>query len=177
MGTIIGLSGKAGSGKDTFAGFLRDYNPNIVRRAFADALKIHLGDLTGWTFAQLQDQQFKQTLSLRYGTTPRAAMQSFGVWARETLGSDFWVNKVLNARTPDEITVVTDVRFRNEANAIRAAGGYLVRIDRASCPVGDHISETDLDNYDFNFFVGNNGTTLELKDVAFRLLQYLRVIQ
>jgi hypothetical protein len=44
--------------------------------------------------------------------------------------------------------VITDVRYPNEADAIRAAGGALIRIVRPGADDGDtHASETALDDY------------------------------
>ncbi len=46
------------------------------------------------------------------------------------------------------ITVVSDMRYRNEAQAIRHRGGVLIRIERPGVgPINDHISEHDLDGW------------------------------
>ena len=46
------------------------------------------------------------------------------------------------------ITVVSDMHYRNEAQAIRHRGGVLIRIERPGVgPINDHISEHDLDGW------------------------------
>lgn len=52
--------------------------------------------------------------------------------------------------------VVSDCRFKNEAQAIKDRGGYVVRIDRpGGKPVNNHASETDLDDWNFDFKIAN----------------------
>lgn len=63
--------------------------------------------------------------------------------------------------------VVTDVRFPNEADAIRDAGGVLIRLVRPSAGQGDaHPSETALDDYVENYRLSNTGTLKVLRDTA-----------
>jgi len=53
---------------------------------------------------------------------------------------------------------ITDVRFPNEAKAIKDKGGIIVRIERPGFgPVNDHFSETALDNYQFDYTINNDG--------------------
>lgn len=69
----------------------------------------------------------------------------------------YWVNTILNrvqGLKSDENFLVTDVRFPNEANAIKKMGGLLIRLERHSSRDGmvseeikKNISETALDNY------------------------------
>ena len=55
--------------------------------------------------------------------------------------------------------VITDVRFVNEADAIKNKGGINIRIDRPNLLNNqnninlEHISETSLDDYKFNYYV------------------------
>lgn len=57
------------------------------------------------------------------------------------------------------IWVITDVRYPNEAEAIKNLGGVLIRIDRNTGFTDNHISETALDNYDgWDYVIDNNGT-------------------
>lgn len=63
--------------------------------------------------------------------------------------------------------VITDVRYPNEADAIREAGGILVRIVRPGVADGDtHASETALDDYDANRTVNNAGSLVWFQDQA-----------
>lgn len=52
--------------------------------------------------------------------------------------------------------IVTDVRFTNEAIAIKNSGGVVIRIDRSGVkPVNDHPSEISLDNWNFDYKIAN----------------------
>jgi hypothetical protein len=59
------------------------------------------------------------------------------------------VNKVFDrvlALPPDQRVVISDVRFGNEASAVRARGGTVIRIKRGIRPpdvVMDHASERE----------------------------------
>jgi hypothetical protein len=58
--------------------------------------------------------------------------------------------------------IISDVRFKNEADAIVHRDGILIRIERPSVardtPIHKHQSETDLDDYNFNHTFINNGS-------------------
>lgn len=81
--------------------------------------------------------------------------------------------------------IITDVRFPNEAQAIKDRGGIVIRVNRfseeqkiallkarANRPNNaielalkeEHPSETALDNYEFDHVVENNGSIEELVD-------------
>lgn len=59
--------------------------------------------------------------------------------------------------------VITDVRYPNEAEAIKNLGGILIRIDRNTEFIDNHISETALDDYNgWDYVIDNNGTFASL---------------
>ena len=52
--------------------------------------------------------------------------------------------------------IITDTRFPNEAEAIKKAGGIVIRVDRPGVkPINDHPSETGLDKWDFDYKIAN----------------------
>jgi hypothetical protein len=54
------------------------------------------------------------------------------------------------------LAVVADLRFPNECNAIRAAGGKIVLLTRGDTDKSDlHISENSLDDYEFDAIIDN----------------------
>lgn len=66
----------------------------------------------------------------------------------------------------EEFAVVTDVRFRDEADYIRASGGFVVRVERETGLQDGHVSELNLDGYDdFDYVLNNHKDidSLELK--------------
>jgi hypothetical protein len=61
--------------------------------------------------------------------------------------------------------IITDVRFPNEAQAIKDRGGILIRVMRYGDPneeVDFHESEIALDSHEFDYYIDNNGTIEEL---------------
>lgn len=59
--------------------------------------------------------------------------------------------------------IVTDTRFPNEAQAIKDAGGIVIRIDRPGYkPVNAHPSETGLDDWNFDHKIMNGSDLTSL---------------
>jgi len=128
----IGFCGLAGAGKTTAALHLVQ-TMGATRMRFAEPLKRMLAALG--CGAEDYDGAGKNVPSaLLCGQTPRHAMQTLGTeWGRELIGWDLWVNgwKAAVERLPHEtLVVVDDVRFENEAAAIRARDGLLFEILR-----------------------------------------------
>lgn len=163
---IIGLCGKAGSGKDTVADRLTD-KWGFTRVAFADILKRSIGrDIFGLSRNQLWGND-KEVIDGRYGASPRKILQLAGESMR-SIWPDIWVEALLRQMEPDGMYVISDVRYPNEARAITGGGrGMLWSIERdgagAVNGVPDHSSETSLDGFtSYNFVAYNNGTMEEL---------------
>jgi hypothetical protein len=90
-------------------------------------------------------------------------LQRFGTETIRRLDPDFWVRPVIKEanRLADQgkPVVITDVRFRNEADVIDHAGGVLIRIVRPGLDDRDtHASETELDRRWCDFALMNDGT-------------------
>lgn len=100
-------------------------------------------------------------------TTGRAYLQNLGNNAREIFGVDFWVDQVLprprtlignswynhvqmrqgdlQARYPiADCVVITDLRFENEAERVRALGGVVWEVTRPGVESDGHASEQPL---------------------------------
>ena len=169
---VIGISGRAGHGKDTIADHLTA-RYGFVRRSFADPLREAAASIFGFTSAQMLDRVRKEQVDPRWGLSPRQVLQTLGTECmRAHFAADVWIRsfdmwlETLPADTPG--VVVPDVRFVNEADAIRARGflGEVWRVYRpgAQSHVNHHISEIALDGYrDFSRFVDNNATLDDLR--------------
>lgn len=176
---IVGLIGYAQSGKDTVASRLVDAC-NFKRYAFADNLRKALyklnpvlsqyGDGTPIRLAHHVDavgwERAKKTAEVR------RLLQEYGSTIRE-IDEWFWVRPVMNAiNEHNRLSVITDVRFPNEAKAIRDAGGMLVRVVRPGVgPVNGHVSETALDDTPADRTIRNDGSLIALMlnvDVLYR---------
>jgi hypothetical protein len=130
--------------------------------------------------AAISDPELKETpMAVLNGKTPRYAMQTLGTeWGRELFGEDFWVNSAIGRakRHMDQGTsvVIDDVRFPNEADAIKEAGGYMVRVFRPGQQITQrHASEGGLDEYPVDFVLMNHSTEDVLQLASVGMARYL----
>lgn len=73
--------------------------------------------------------------------------------------------------------IIPDVRFINEAKAIKERRGILIRVNRGNTSTDNHISETELDNYlDFDATIDNRGSIDELIVSVKNILQKLKIL-
>jgi len=149
----IGFCGPAGAGKSTAAEHLM-LKWHFQRVRFAGPLKAMMLAL-GLDPAQVDGDRKEEPSALLCGRTPRQAMQWLGTeWGRNLIGEGFWIAAWQAAveRSPPgqpwteapKLIVADDVRFANEAKAIRDRGGLVIRIERpgaGSASGGDHASE------------------------------------
>lgn len=144
MKLLIGLSGKKRSGKDTAANMIRVALPqyNVVTLSFALPLKAMVARSYNVSIEQLENEKARW----------RKALQFTGSYCRELYGDDYWIrqlNTELNKCDDNDVVIVTDVRYVNEANYIRKLGGVVVRVNRPNVDTFDmHSSETELDTYE-----------------------------
>lgn len=182
---IIGLNGRKQVGKDTVGAYLvRHYG--FERRSFADPLKrsmaalfnIPVGELEvlkNHPEVQLQTTYCGTLASEMDGTidTPlvsfnfRQLLQRYGEEShRQVLDPDIWVNYTLplDLEYPGQIgIVVTDVRYRNEAERIKGLKGYVVNIQRPTEGEADpHTSEQPLPLNLIDYVLSNEGNMKEL---------------
>lgn len=134
---IVGFTGLAGSGKSTAASYL--VTRGFVRTRFAGPLKAMVRaylNAVGVDPAEIEamvEGALKEAPHPAWsGRSTRHVMQTLGTeWGRETIDPNLWTNAWrLSAERAENSIVVDDCRFTNEAAAIRAAGGFVVRISR-----------------------------------------------
>jgi hypothetical protein len=168
---IIGLAGYAQSGKDTVARYLVE-NYGFTRIAFADKIRefVYEVDPLVWGNSHTGGQTIRDMVDefgwdvAKQHAEVRRILQRTGVAARDVFGKDFWVNAALADAHKGAKYVITDVRFKNEADAINDRDGQLVRVIRPGVEaVNGHISEHDLDDYDFDRVIKNQGTVADLE--------------
>lgn len=215
---IIGLSGKAGVGKNLVANIiqywlwkskvesalntsihytLKDFINNSFigeslsgwkQISFADKIKDITCIIIGCTREQLEDREFKEkelgeewsynewynesTYSV-IKLTPRKIMQIIGTdCGRQMIHSNIWINSTFNNYKNSDNWIITDVRFPNEAKAIKDKKGFLIRINRDSFKNFKHLSEIALDNYQFAYIIDNNSTiedlTVKVKEILLK---------
>jgi hypothetical protein len=183
---IVGLGHNMGVGKDTAALALsRDLG--FRKLAFADPLRdlaMHADPLItsttrtvnvgighgrlAWAIKGLGYEEAKSTYP-----EVRAFLQRLGYGAREVFGAGFWVIQTMGkARILEERgvpVVISDVRFLNEAEAIKEADGLMIKITRPGHTGDGHVSETELAEYSgWDLVVENNGSVVELEQAIVR---------
>lgn len=178
---LIGLTGRKRTGKDSVADAL-SASAGYARASFADAVREAALDLDPWIpeyvdrYSPPVWRRLSDVVAL-YGWEEakdripevRRTLQRLGTDVVRKLDSELWVEYGLERAGLIEGPVVfTDCRFPNEADAIRAAGGIIVRVVRPGLPDdGDkHESETALDDYPVDVTIRNDSTLTALHDRA-----------
>lgn len=193
---LIGISGAAGAGKDTFAKMLaeelRAAGHWVVVDAFAANLKVSAAAAIGTTPKVLEDFKREGTMSVSFSIpgrrsgsvtmTVREYLQRYGTEAhRDVFGDEFWVKDLLTrylATGPEaHVRIVTDCRFENESAVIGEKGGTVFFVTR---PDDDGIGTSHpseqfgwATEHDHVTHVGNLGTLDDLQAKAAQHAQAL----
>ena len=165
---IIGLSGYAQSGKDTVAKILvEEYG--FTRIAFADKIKELLYEMN----PRINDRELQQWVDMqgwdriKTMSEVRMLLQNLGVGARKIIGELVWVKVAMMQYDPNKNFVFTDVRFSNEARMIKDYGGHIWRVERPGInPVNDHVSESELNAWNFDELIYNAGSLEDLAEIV-----------
>lgn len=166
--SIIGISGKAGSGKDQVGKFIKQkatYHWEVKK--FAYRVKQITSLMTGVSMELLEHQKGKQMTLPEWGMTVREFLQKLATEAiRENLHEDAWVLSLFSEYISDIDSkwIITDLRFKNELKFLKSKDAITLRIERPGIPTMDHRSETDLDTSAFNYIIVNDGTLDDLKE-------------
>lgn len=137
--------------------------------------------------------------------TYRELLQKLGTEAmRNGLHENVWVNalmadyKGIYKGLPSEYTpgknltypnwIITDMRFPNEMDIVKAKGGITIRVNgmyvrqgdgkatRTYSETGEHPSETALDNHKFDYVIDNNGSISDLINKVKEILTLNNII-
>lgn len=132
---IIGLCGYAGAGKDYVYNYLQETSPLTVGRvAFADGVRDEVA--TEVLAAVGVDPLFVEcgTWAKPYTDAQRWILQMYGTEYRRAQDPLYWVKRGLKVAHEAlgggwvDIVVITDVRFRNEAEHIQDDGGQVYEV-------------------------------------------------
>lgn len=172
---------------------LKEYVWPVVKTySFADILKESLSKIfsiemyklngtdedkngpTQYTYAQwmpfmnaADKREVKEQLLRDKPISGRKLMQIFGTDICRSIYKGVWVNACLNKIKEDnpDLAIITDVRFPDELNAIKEAGGKTIKFTRAPfADVDTHESETALDNVPFTEYdcvMDNKDSTIQ----------------
>lgn len=166
---IIGIHGKARSGKTTAANYLIEHY-GFMRMSFGDALKEAANLIFNIPITELYSDQ-KTAFT-------RDVLQKLGTDCCRTLDPDVWVKSIgrrlneLYKHKPNAKIVIDDIRFPNEFELLKEhwSNAVVVKIKRNIDELSTntqkmHLSETALDGVSENMFSAvyeNTGTLNEL---------------
>ena len=183
---IIGLSGKIGSGKDTVASIIKKYNNTFQDIAFAYKLKQITALLTSQDINNTMTQEGKNIYIEEFNMTIGQMLQQIGTnLFRDNFNDNTWILATfLQIKNNPGNYIITDCRFKNEAQAIKDNNGILIRINRNNNNISDnstrnlqHQSEIDLDDYDnFDFIINNDLDLNHLEKNVINIIKKLKII-
>jgi hypothetical protein len=180
MTKIIAFAGRKQSGKTTCSWYIenlvfRDFQQSHSCKIynFADPLKKDICmNILGLSYDQCYGEDIdKNTVTdVEWNgkkLTAREVMQFVGTDLFRKMKHDVWSGATIikiNNEQPS-IAVVADCRFPNEVDAIKNAGGYVIKLTRDPFH-SDHASETALDseNYDqsnFDLIIHNEDISID----------------
>lgn len=160
---IIAFAGRKQSGKTTCSEFVKDLFPDedVKIYNFADPLKKDICmNILGMTHDQCygSDEQKNELVNCYWDgkqLTAREVMQFVGTNIFRQMQNNVWadatIKKIQNEQP--KLAIIADCRFPNEVEAIKNAGGIIVKLTRNPFN-SNHESETALDwnRYNHNNF-------------------------
>lgn len=172
---LIGLCGKARSGKDTIADRLMSHF-GMATYAFADPLRRAAHEMFGVPLESfLGSNPNREEPHPFWGISPREMLQKLGSeGGRDVFGQDLWVRRAQqywdNLQASDTLDrlklrpsfwsglVVTDIRYDNEAQWVLGQGGVVVEVKRPDAiTVASHRSEQGIDDLLVTSTINNDG--------------------
>lgn len=145
----------------------RELWPFVKLYHFADYLKKISIDLFDLRPEQVYGTDEDKNTPTDYDMTSREFLQYLGTNVMRSIKDTIWVDytiKIIQREKP-LVSIIPDVRFPNEVEAIKEAGGIVVRLDR-NVYNSTHQCESSLDqeNFDWNDFdviLKNNDIKIE----------------
>lgn len=154
---LIGISGKLGAGKSSLAAHLLkcSVHTDMERHSFADRLREVLSQMTNIPVEQTRTTEQKEYVVPAWDKSVGQLLQDMGEGMRVHAHTDAWMLSLFAYFEADRSRwVIDDVRFPNEADAIRKHGGLLIRLEGDPSGMREktrrnlsHPSETALDDY------------------------------
>ena len=181
---LIAITGHKFSGKSTVARLLHNATGYEVV-SFADKLKDITCVLSGCTREQLEDYDFKENELVPDYLRPyclnakkptfRAFLQHFGSEVMRGVNDNIWTDcTLLNC---GKNAIISDCRFPNEAKAVKARGGIVIKVVRPDVEVSDsHQSETRIDEIVPDIIIENNSDLKALQGNVSALVELWKVV-
>lgn len=114
--------------------------------------------------AKINSDEIYKTLEQYPFFSFRKLMQIIGTDLIHPINELFWVEKTFKKALQFDTkgVILTDIRFKHEANYVKSYGGIIIDIKRDVETTDDHISENGIIEYDIQ--IDNNGTLKELEE-------------
>lgn len=175
---IIGITGRKRHGKDSVARFLP---PEFVTFSLAKPVKDIAREIYGLSLSDTDGTTTdKERILPEWDLSPRQILQRIGTEMGRSIHPETWTRYVKRKMDKEfsvwgeversilrgvRVAVITDVRFLNEADAVRSWGGVIWRVIRPGYDVQEdtHASETESDLIEPNLTLVNDGTLEDLK--------------
>ncbi len=161
---LIGITGKAGAGKDTAANMI-----SHTVFSLATPIKTAAAVIFGLPIKNFYDQSLKEVVDEHWNMSPRSMIQLLGTEAcRGAFGDDIWLRsmeKIMTLSTGIDKFVIADIRFENEADWLRGQGGQIVHIVRPNqqlIKTDSHTSEAGVEVKEQDIVIMNKGTLNDL---------------
>lgn len=178
---IIALTGPKGSGKDTVGNLIKEMYPsyNAKTIAFADPIKTeiqHIFDLDNSNKDEYD--RFKRSTICVEGQSERRphanvswkyvqarhVVREIGMLMRRYDEKQFTNYVVSEIRyRPDDLWIVTDLRFDNEYSVLKGLGAKIIKIIRPQYQYDGHITERAFDDHLVDRVLMNDGDKDYLK--------------
>ena len=175
--TVILLSGHSGSGKDYIANIMKqqleDNGNKVLVTHYADLLKYILKSFFNWNG--------KKDLN------GRSLLQRVGTNVIRKQNPNYWVNFINDMITffhnEWNYILIPDTRFPNEIEVIKNnpyVNTITIRINRSNYKSKltkeqqQHPSETALDDYEFDYYIDNDGTD-RVNDAVKEFINYIDI--
>ena len=173
---LIGISGKAGCGKDTLGKYLCD-EYRCLHYYFAKPLK----EGAKIMFALTDDQIANKEVPIEpWGISPRKIWQLLGTEVGRGIDPAIWIKnaEMFVKSVPGRTVVITDVRFDNEAIFIRNRGGVVINIvrDKDDIIENKHSSEGGLRPDNIDLTIKNNGSIEDMCNEVTYMIQQGAVV-
>jgi hypothetical protein len=181
---LIAICGHKFSGKSTVARLLQNATGYEVV-SFADKLKDITCILSGCTREDLENYEFKENELVPDYLRPyclnaekptfRAFLQHFGSEVMRGVNDNIWIDCTLS--NCEENAIISDCRFPNEARAVKARGGIVIKVVRPDVKASDsHQSETRIDEIVPDIIIENNSDLKALQGNVSALVELWKVV-
>jgi hypothetical protein len=190
--TIIGVTGRKYSGKDTIANKILQsvmYDTDIYCFKYGMANPARaIGEILGFTEEEMLDPELKEQPSRELGIIWRDFAKWFlndmmkdelkkhwphiddGIWVRlaerNILNESQWSDK--------NLAVISDIRFDVEAEFIKKYNGIIIHVRRPDEYIDTHVSESGISEAYIDYRVVNDGTIENLEEKIDVILDELK---